>query len=137
MRVAHLAIAVPDLDAAQARFTLLLGVAPHAVEELPNQGVRSCGYHLDNLVIELVEPLGPESPIANFLAKRGTGIHHVALHTDDLAATLAVKRAEGFEIIPPRQGPGAEGQQVTFLHPRSTAGILVEFVQPGPAEEHP
>lgn len=134
MRVAHIAIAVPDLAEAQAKWTALLGQAPELVEELPNQGVTSASYHLENLVIELVCPLGDESPIANYLAKRGPGIHHVAFHTEDLAATLAQKKAEGFQTIPPREGAGAGGCQVTFLHPRSMAGILVEFVQPPTAD---
>ncbi|HYE79091.1 MAG TPA: methylmalonyl-CoA epimerase [bacterium] len=130
MRVAHIAIAVPDLAEAQAKWTALLGQEPHTVEHLPNQGVTSVSYHLDNLVIELVTPLGDHSPIAGYLAKRGPGIHHVAFETTDLAATLAAKQVQGFEVIPPREGPGAGGTQVTFLHPRSMAGILVEFVQP-------
>lgn len=132
MRVAHIAIAVPDLPAARAVWSRLLSVPEPPVEDLPNQGVSSCSFHLENITIELVTPLGEGSPIANYLAKKGTGIHHVAFHTDNLAATLAEKQADGFELIPPREGPGAGGMQVTFLHPRSVAGILVEFVQPPP-----
>lgn len=130
MRVAHIAIAVADLEDARSTWSRLLDCPAPEPEALPNQGVTSVAFHLDNLVIELVSPLGEGSPIANYLAKRGPGIHHVAFETGDLALTLAEKLAQGFTIIPPRAGPGAEGMQVTFLHPKSVGGILVEFVQP-------
>ncbi|MCG3151329.1 MAG: hypothetical protein GEEBNDBF_00600 [bacterium] len=131
MRVAHIAIAVADLVSARDTWSRLLNLPAPPTEDLPNQGVTSCAFHLENIVIELVTPLGEASPIANYLAKRGPGIHHVAFQTEDLAETLAEKQQQGFQIIPPREGPGAEGMQVTFLHPKSVAGILVEFVQPG------
>jgi len=130
MRVAHIAIAVADLEDARSTWSRLLDCPAPEAEALPNHGVSSVAFHLDNLVIELVSPLGEGSPIANYLAKRGPGIHHVAFETGDLVATLAEKAKQGFAIIPPREGPGAEGMQVTFLHPKSVGGILVEFVQP-------
>jgi methylmalonyl-CoA/ethylmalonyl-CoA epimerase len=81
--------------------------------------------------IELLEPRGPEGPVARFLARRGAGRHHLAFRGPDIAATLGDLTSRGFEAIDPEPRPGARGHLVAFLHPRSTGGVLWELVQAG------
>jgi methylmalonyl-CoA/ethylmalonyl-CoA epimerase len=81
--------------------------------------------------LELVEPLSPDTPVGRFLAKRGQGIHHIAYRVEDLAATLDRLAEAGFELIDRTPRRGAHGRLVAFVHPRSTAGVLIELVEAG------
>jgi len=124
----HVAIAVSSLEDALGIYQLVSGHPGSAPETLESQGgrVAFCGP------VELLEPLGPETTVGRFLAKRGPGLHHIAYRTDDLQAELDRLAADGVELIDRHPRPGARGHQVAFLHPRSTGGILVELVQHGP-----
>lgn len=129
-RVHHVGIAVHSLQEAMPRFRTL-GLGGGEAEVVPGAGARVCFIGSGETQVELVEPLGPESPVARFLEKRGEGLHHVAFETEDVAAELAVLEAEGFELVDHAPRPGAHGRLVAFIQPRSLHGVLVELVQEG------
>jgi methylmalonyl-CoA epimerase len=123
----HVAVAVPSLQEASRHFELLSGAPSTPVEVLESQGVRVAFVGS----IELLEPLGPDTTVGRFLARRGPGLHHIAYRVPNLPEALSRAREEGFQLIDGEPRPGARGHLVAFLHPRSTGGILVELVQSG------
>jgi methylmalonyl-CoA/ethylmalonyl-CoA epimerase len=129
MRIHHIGIAVESLQAAVPLFAKLLGRAPDTEETIEEQKVRVVVFALGESRIELLEATSPDSPIARFLSKRGQGIHHVALAVSNVSATLAELERAGFRFIDrePRIGTGRE--RIAFLHPSSTAGVLIELVE--------
>lgn len=126
-RIAHVGIAVPDLDAAAAFYTRILGLAPHAPETA--DGATIVSFPLGDSEIELLAPRDPDSPIARFLAKRGPGIHHICYRVPDLDAALEACRSAGYELVDQEPRTGAGGRRIAFIHPRSTAGILLELTE--------
>lgn len=130
-RLNHVAIAVADLDAAAAAYRQALDARVSEPVELAAHGVRLAFIELPNTRIELIEPLGPESPISHFLAKHPQGgLHHVCYEVDDLAAASRRLRAEGARALgsgEPRIG--ADGHPVLFLHPKDFSGTLIELVE--------
>jgi len=127
----HLGIAVADLSAARDVFTRLLGFRVTAEEEVPDQRVRVVKLDAGGSDLELLESTDPDGPIGRFVAKRGPGIHHLTVRVDDLAATLRALEAKGVELIDREPRTGAGGRRIAFLHPRSTAGILIELCEAG------
>jgi methylmalonyl-CoA/ethylmalonyl-CoA epimerase len=125
----HIGIAVADLDASLAFFRDALGLELDAPEDVPSQRVRAHFLQAGEAAIELVEPTADDSPIAKFVAKRGAGLHHVALRVDDLVAALAELKARGVRLIDETPRPGAHQSLVAFIHPSSTHGVLVELKQ--------
>lgn len=126
----HLGIAVPDLAEARRVFEGLLGMpVVEEVEEVADQGVRALKLDAGGSHFELLESTDPDGPIGRFVEKRGGGIHHVTLRVDDLAATLRELEAAGVELIDREPRIGAGGQLIAFLHPKSTAGILIELCE--------
>ena len=125
----HVAIAVPSLAAARATWIDALGLSETEVEHVPDQKVNVLVAYAGAQRIELVEPAVPDSPIAGFLAKRGGGLHHVALRVDDVARALERLRAAGLRLIDDAPRPGAHGTRVAFVHPSATGGVLVELVE--------
>ena len=121
----HVAVAVTSLEEAGRLFELLTGNIGSPVEELESQGVRVRFVGS----VELLEPLGPDTTVGRFLARRGPGLHHIAYKVPDLEEALSHLADQGFDLIDAKPRPGARGHQVAFLHPRSTGGILVELVQ--------
>ena len=130
-RLNHIAIAVPDLEAASARYRDTLGASVGAPQEEPDHGVTVVFIELPNTKIELLHPLGENSPIASFLAKNPSGgIHHICYEVDDILAARDTLRASGARVLgdgEPRIG--AHGKPVLFLHPRDFDGALVELEQ--------
>jgi methylmalonyl-CoA/ethylmalonyl-CoA epimerase len=124
----HVGIAVDDLDAAIARWTALFGATLEHRERVEDQGVEAASLRVGDSRIELLAPLGDETPVGKFLAKRGPGVHHVAFETADVGAELARLRAEGVELIDDAPRRGMFGLQVAFVHPEATGGVLAEFV---------
>ena len=124
----HLGIAVDDLEAAISRWTALFGATLERRERVEDQGVEAASLSVGGSRIELLAPLGDETPVGRFLAKRGPGMHHVAFETDDVAAELARLRAGGVELIDETPRRGMFGLQVGFVHPEATGGVLAEFV---------
>jgi methylmalonyl-CoA/ethylmalonyl-CoA epimerase len=125
----HIGIAVGDLGASLAFFRDALGLELDAPEDVPSQRVRAHFLQAGEAAIELVEPTADDSPIARFVAKRGPGIHHVALRVDDIVAALAELKAKGVRLIDETPRPGAHHSLVAFIHPASTHGVLVELKQ--------
>ena len=126
----HIAIAVRNLESAVERFRALTGVDPDdiRIEEVPSENVRVAFIPVGGSKIELLEPLSDESPLSKFLEKRGDGLHHIALETDDLEAET--RRAEN-NGIEPLSAPsmGAGNKKIVFFNPKETNRVLVEFVQ--------
>ena len=125
----HVGIAVPDLEAARRVFEGLLGMRVVAEETVPEQAVRVLKLDAGGGDLELLQSTDPEGAIGKFVAKRGAGIHHVTVRVADLAATLAALTAAGVELIDRTPRVGAGGVKIAFLHPRSTAGILIELCE--------
>lgn len=131
----HVGIAVRSIAEAR-RFWEALGLRVTAIEEVPQEGVRVAIIPCGESRIELLEPIGEGSVVAAFLERRGEGVHHVCLGSDDVAADDEALRAAGFEVLRPEPTLGAGGSRVQFVHPRSAHGVLVELAQPArPAED--
>jgi len=124
----HIGIAVDDLDAAVLVYEELFGARLEHRERVADQGVEAASLRAGESRIELLCPLGPETPVGRFLAKRGPGMHHVAFEVDDVGEELARLRAEGAQLIDEAPRRGLFGLQVAFVHPEATGGVLAEFV---------
>jgi methylmalonyl-CoA epimerase len=125
----HVAIVVADLDAALALYTGTLGFAQLYRETIADQGVEAVGIRTGDSVIELLRPLDEQSPIAKFRGDAASKLHHVAYRVADIVAELARLRADGVRLIDERPRPGAHGNTIAFLHPKSTGGVLTELCQ--------
>jgi methylmalonyl-CoA/ethylmalonyl-CoA epimerase len=125
----HIGIAVGDLDEAVATYARLFGATVERRETLEEQGVEAVSLHAGDGRLELLRSLGPETPVGKFLAKRGPGLHHVALEVDDLEAELRRLRSEGARLIDETPRLGLFGLQVAFVHPDATGGVLAELVE--------
>ncbi|MBB4210188.1 methylmalonyl-CoA epimerase [Rhodothalassium salexigens DSM 2132] len=130
-RLNHVAIAVPDLGAAVATYRDTLGAQVSPAEDQPDHGVTTVFVDLPNTKIELLHPLGDNSPIAKFLERNPAGgIHHVCYEVDDIAAARDRMVAQGARILGPAEPKiGAHGKPVLFLHPKDMCGTLVELEQ--------
>jgi len=126
-RIAHVGVAVPDLDAAVAFYRDVLGLRPGAPEEADGATIVSLPF--GEAEVELLAPLRPDSPIARFLERRGPGIHHLCYRVADLDAALAACRAAGYRLIDEVPRTGASGHRIAFVHPKATAGILLELTE--------
>lgn len=130
-RIDHVGIAVADLDRALLLYRDLLGLELVGVEEVPREKLRVAMLKLDRAgtagLVELLEPLDPDSNIGRFLAKRGPGLHHVAFRATDIDRALAACREQGLRPLNETPLPGAHGKRVVFLHPQDTGGVLVEI----------
>ena len=130
-RLNHVAIAVPDLAAASAQYRDTLGAKVGAPQDEPDHGVTVVFIELPNTKIELLYPLGEESPIAGFLAKNPNGgIHHICYEVDDILVARDKLKAQGARVLGTGEPKiGAHGKPVLFLHPKDFAGTLVELEQ--------
>ncbi len=129
LAVDHIGIAVRSLEEGMA-FYRALGLVEEGREEVPEQGVRVAFLPAGGTRLELLEPTGPESPIARFLQRRGPGIHHICLEVGDIRAAMEGLRSRGFELLSEEPQPGADGTLVCFVHPKSAGGVLLELSQP-------
>ena len=125
----HVGVAVSNLDEALKIYRSTLGLEPSYVKEVKDQKIRVASFKVGGSSIELFEPTDPTSTVAAFLAKRGEGMHHVALTVDDIHATLNAAQRAGATLIDKEPRVGAERQLIAFLHPKSTRGTLVELRQ--------
>jgi methylmalonyl-CoA/ethylmalonyl-CoA epimerase len=125
----HIGIAVSHLDDALAFYRDALGLEVEAPEEVASQRVRARVIRLGDAALELLEATADDSPIAKYVAKRGPGMHHVALRVDDIVAALAELRGRGVRLVDDVPRRGAHGSLVAFIHPASTHGVLVELTQ--------
>ena len=124
-RIAHIGLAVRNLAEILPLYRDVLGLAEAPLDNA--DGARITGLSAGESLVELLEAASPESPIAKFLAKRGPGIHHICFSVEDLDATLARCRTAGLRLIDEHPRYGAEGKRIAFLHPSSTAGVLIEL----------
>jgi methylmalonyl-CoA epimerase len=133
-RIDHIGVAVEDLDAALALYEGALRMPVVHRETVTEQGVEAILLDVGEGHVELLKPLGPDTPVGKYLAKKGPGIHHVAYQVDDIEATLASLKAAGLRLIDETPRIGIRGSKVAFAHPAATGGVLTEIVQP--AEGH-
>ena len=124
----HVGIAVEDLEQAMAFFHGTFGAPMAEAEELADQGVKACLIAVGETRLELLQPLSPESPVGKFLERRGEGLHHLALHVDDVGKSIEGLRQKGLQMIDLEPREGLSGI-IAFVHPRSAHGILTELVQ--------
>jgi methylmalonyl-CoA epimerase len=129
-RIDHIGVAVADLEAAIALHEQTYGMSLVHRETIEAQGVEAVLLDVGESHVELLRPLGDETPVGRFLAKRGPGLHHVAYGVDDVDATLARLRELGVRLIDESSRIGIRGSRVAFLHPAASGGVLTEIVQP-------
>ena len=129
-RIDHVGIAVEDLDGALALFSDTFGMPVVHRETVEEQGVEAALLDVGENHVELLRPLGPDTPVGKFLAKRGPGIHHVAYQVTDIEAALERCRAEGLRLIDETPRIGIRGSRVAFLHPSASGSVLTELVEP-------
>ncbi len=127
----HLAVAVDDLEEALETYRRLFGAELEHRETVPEQGVEAAAVLVGGSRVELLAPLGGETPVGKFLAKRGPGVHHVAYEVGDVRAELEALAEQGAELIDSEPRPGLFGLQVAFLHPDAAHGVLSELVSSG------
>jgi methylmalonyl-CoA/ethylmalonyl-CoA epimerase len=137
LRIDHVGIACRSLDAAIERYTSVLGLAVVSRETNGEQGVREAMLAISGLAtsdgesyVQLLEPLGDDTPVGRFLARRGEGIHHVGYAVPDVVAALETIGGRGVRLIDKRPRHGSMGASIAFLHPADLGGVLTELVEP-------
>lgn len=126
----HIGVAVAELDSALELYRDQLQMPVVHREIVSEQGVEAVLLDVGENHVELLAPLGPETPVGRFLAKHGPGLHHVAYQVDDIALALEQLEQAGLELIDQRPRAGIRGSRVAFLHPRATDSVLTEIVEP-------
>jgi methylmalonyl-CoA epimerase len=129
-RIDHIGVAVEDLDASIPLYRESFGMELSLRETVEEQGVEAALLSVGDGHVELLAPLGPDTPVGKYLAKRGAGLHHVAYAVDDIDSTLERLAAGGVELIDAEARVGIGGSRVAFLQPRSTGRVLTEIVEP-------
>jgi len=128
MRVDHIAIAVNDANRALENYKKILKIDKIDVEEVPNEKVKVMMLNLEDTRLELIEPLEDTSPISKFLKERGEGIHHIAITADEIENDVNHAKENGMKFLGELR-TGSYGRKITFIHPKSLNGVLVEFCQ--------
>jgi methylmalonyl-CoA/ethylmalonyl-CoA epimerase len=121
-------MAVEDLDAAVATYERLFGARVELRGRMEDQGVEAAYLRVGSGRVELVSPLGADTPVGRFLAKRGPGMHHVAFEVADVASAVGKLAADGVEVIDAEPREGLGGHEVSFVHPDSLHGVLAEVI---------
>jgi methylmalonyl-CoA epimerase len=129
LRIHHLGVAVSSLDDALKFYRDALGLTAAQTVEVEQEKVRVAMLPAGEARIELLEPTAADSPIAKFLAKRGDGLHHIALRTDDLEAAVERLKRQGARLVTEEIQIGAEGYRYVFVHPKSAGGVLLELIE--------
>lgn len=127
--IAHVGIAVKNLDASLELFRTLLGKAPDHREDVSDQKVTTAMFRVGETAIELTAATHPDSTIARFIEKKGEGVHHISFVVDDIDAELQRLKQQGFQLVDEQARSGADNYRVAFLHPKSTNGVLIEIGQ--------
>jgi methylmalonyl-CoA/ethylmalonyl-CoA epimerase len=132
LRIDHVGVACPVLEPAIERYTSVFGLAVVSRETNEAQGVREAMLATadGSSYVQLLEPLGPDTPVGKFLARRGAGIHHVGYAVPDVMAALETIGGRGVRLIDQRPRHGSMGASIAFLHPADLGGVLTELVQP-------
>lgn len=127
--IEHIGIAVKSLADSIPYWEKVFGLKCYAVEEVPDQRVKTAFFMVGQTKIELLESTDPEGPIGKFLEKKGEGIHHLAFAVKGIESALAETEANGVQLIDKQPRKGAEGLTIGFLHPKSTFGVLTELCE--------
>jgi methylmalonyl-CoA/ethylmalonyl-CoA epimerase len=125
--IAHIGVAVENLEAAVAFYREILGIEPEPAESA--DGATIVPLTLGDVQVELLVPQGPDTPVGKFLARRGPGIHHICFRVPNLEAALQRCRELGYRLVDEAPRTGASGRRIAFIHPKSTAGILLELTE--------
>ncbi len=133
-RIDHIGVAVSELEPALELYGATMGLEIAHREVVTEQGVEAVLLDVGENHVELLAPLGEDTPVGKFLARQGPGLHHVAYQVQDIEATLAALKAAGVQLIDEQPRTGIRNSRVAFVHPRSSIGVLTEIVQP--AEVH-
>ncbi len=129
-QINHIGLAVRDFDAAVHVYHDILGLPLSDIREIPERGMKIAFLEAGDTLLELMAPLDESSQIASFLERRGEGIHHICLETDDIRGELDRLGNAGLRLITKEPETGAEGHPVAFLHPKSCHGVLLELIEP-------
>jgi methylmalonyl-CoA/ethylmalonyl-CoA epimerase len=132
-RIDHIGVATDDLDRAVALYEGTLGMPVAHRETVESQGVEAVLLDVGEGHVELLRPLGPDTPIGRYLERKGPGLHHVAYAVDDIEGVLGSLKEAGIELIDSEPRAGIRDSRVAFVHPRSTGGVLTEIVEPSEA----
>jgi methylmalonyl-CoA/ethylmalonyl-CoA epimerase len=128
-KIEHIGIAVKDLKESNELFTNLFGEPNYKIEEVESEGVRTSFFKVGENKIELLEATKKDSPIAKFIEKKGEGIHHIAFDVADINTEIKRLVGLGFKVLNEKPKQGADNKLITFLHPKSTNGVLIELCQ--------
>ena len=134
-KIEHIGIAVADLEAAEARYTTLLGNPPYKREAVESEGVMTSCFKVGGTKIELLVATRPDSAIAKFIEKRGEGMHHIAYAVPNIHKAMERYRKEGFRLLNEEPKVGADNKLVCFIHPKDNHGVLTELCQEIKVEE--
>jgi methylmalonyl-CoA/ethylmalonyl-CoA epimerase len=126
----HVGIAVQDLAAEVDRYRRLFDAEPAHREVVASQGVEEVLFAVGTSYVQLLRPLGPETPVGRHLERRGPGLHHVAYRVAEISAAIERLRGEGVMLIDQQPRAGSRGTTIAFVHPKAMGGVLVELVQP-------
>jgi methylmalonyl-CoA epimerase len=132
-RIDHIGVAVQEIEPALEIYRGSFDLELAHREVVEEQGVEAVLMDVGENHVELLAPLGPETPVGRFLSRYGPGLHHVAYQVRDIDATLAALKKAGLALIDERPRTGIRGSRVAFVHPRATGGVLTEIVEPAPA----
>lgn len=127
--IEHIGIAVKSLEQGIRYYEDVLGLKCYAIEEIPDQKVKTAFFKIGQTKLELLESTDPEGSIGKFIANRGEGIHHIAFATKGLQENLDELSAKGLRLIDKNPRKGAEGLDIAFLHPKATLGVLTELCE--------
>ena len=128
-KIEHIGIAVSDLNEANVLYKKILGVKPYKTESVASEGVITSFFQTNNTKIELLQGIGQNNAISNFIKKRGEGIHHIAFEVEDIKAEISRLKKLGFHIINETPKQGADNKLICFIHPKSTKHVLIELCQ--------
>ena len=128
-KIEHIGIAVKDLKKSEELFEKLLGEKPYKTEEVKSEGVTPSFFKVADQKVELLHAKTKDSPNSKFIEKRKEGIHHLALHVDNIKNEVERLEGLGFEFISTTPKKGADNKMIVFLHPKTTNGVLVELCE--------
>jgi methylmalonyl-CoA epimerase len=129
MKIDHIAIAVERLEDIMKAYGSLPGVSFQESGEMASEGVRIANFRAGGVSLEFMEPLGDDSPVARFLQKKGSGIHHIAFEVSNLEEWVRVLKAAGVRLVNDAPRAGWGGRQIVFVHPASAGGVLIELCE--------
>ncbi|MGI9528617.1 MAG: methylmalonyl-CoA epimerase [Acidimicrobiia bacterium] len=125
----HVAVAVNDLDASLASFAAQYNVSPLSREVVEDQGVEEAMIAIGGSHIQVLQPLGPDTPVGRFIERNGEGMHHIAFAVADIDAALTHLKEQGARLIDEKPRIGGGGHKIAFVHPKEVAGTLIELVE--------